>query len=516
MTWRVVVSKRKRRPGEYAELRTFETRVAAHPALDRCADWFGPLARKIFSRRVSGRAVADLRKPAAPGVPPVAKRWFASADSYAGSVVASATATQERRINDPVERIGQAGRVVAELQQQGDAAGVHRKRRRLALLGDRLAQLRLAQASGRVSVAFGSGKLWRERNHLESNGHASHQQWLAEWRAARDSEFFVMGEKGELGGCQLCVATVADDGSISLRLRLPYGLEPEYGKYLSMAGLRFKYGHDEIVAAIMRNADYWQCRLEQGEKAAREQGLGQPLSFRFKRDGKGWRVLVSTDVIAAPRVTDRRRGAVGVDVNADHLAVTEVTGDGNWVRSFRVPLVTYGKSIGQASWLTGLAVKRVIDHAAGVGKPVVMERLNFQRRKNTLEGRSLRYKRMLSSFAYGRVMTFMRSRGHRSGVQVIGVNPAFSSVMGRVKYMEPYGLTVHQAAAMVLARRGLGLSERLPGGEGFRIPDGWGGHVTLARPVSPNPPNGVVWAPEGDLTGMETGSSRPIPGGWRQ
>ena len=212
MTWRVVVSKRKRRPGEYAKLRTFEMRVAAHPALDQCADWFGLLARKIFSRRVSGRTVADLRKPAAPGVPPVAKRWFASADSYAGSVVASATATQERRINDLVERIGQAGRVVAKLQQQGDAVGVHRKRRRIALLGDRL-----AQASGWVSVAFRSGKLWRQRNHLESNGHASHQQWLAEWRAERNSEFFVMGEKGELGGCQLCVATVADDGSISLR-----------------------------------------------------------------------------------------------------------------------------------------------------------------------------------------------------------------------------------------------------------------------------------------------------------
>ena len=42
------------------------------------------------------------------------------------------------------------------------------------------------------------------------------------------------------------------------------------------------------------------------------------------------------------------------------------------------------------------------------------------------------------------------------------VNPAFSSVFGRVKIMERYGLSVHQVAAMVLARRLLGCSERIP------------------------------------------------------
>ena len=39
------------------------------------------------------------------------------------------------------------------------------------------------------------------------------------------------------------------------------------------------------------------------------------------------------------------------------------------------------------------------------------------------------------------------------GVEVIQVNPAYSSVVGRVKFMERYGLTVHQAAGLVLARR---------------------------------------------------------------
>ena len=34
--------------------------------------------------------------------------------------------------------------------------------------------------------------------------------------------------------------------------------------------------------------------------------------------------------------------------------------------------------------------------------------------------------------------------------------------------------------------------------------------------VSPNPPNGVAWALEGDMPGMERSWSRRISGGWRR
>ena len=79
-----------------------------------------------------------------------------------------------------------------------------------------------------------------------------------------------------------------------------------------------------------------------------------------------------------------------------------------------------------------------------------------------MEGESRKYSRMLSSFSYGRVKACFLSRGIRQGVEVHQVNPAFSSVIGRVKFMERYGLSVHQAAALVLARRLLGCSERIP------------------------------------------------------
>ena len=72
--------------------------------------------------------------------------------------------------------------------------------------------------------------------------------------------------------------------------------------------------------------------------------LGQAISYRFKRDARGWRVFATTEMVKAPVLTDRSLGAIGVDLNADHLAVTETDRSGNFVNTFSVPLVTYGKS----------------------------------------------------------------------------------------------------------------------------------------------------------------------------
>ena len=91
------------------------------------------------------------------------------------------------------------------------AAG-HGKRRRLANLKFRLAGLEADLAAGRVRLCFGSKKLWRKQHHLEQNGYASHEEWQQDWRDVRSNEFFVLGSRDETAGCQLCVASVNDDG----------------------------------------------------------------------------------------------------------------------------------------------------------------------------------------------------------------------------------------------------------------------------------------------------------------
>ena len=239
-------------------------------------------------------------------------------------------------------------------------------------------------------------------------------------------------------------------------------------------------GRNRGLAALESNAEYSRHRRQHGEKAARNSGLGQAISYRFKRDRRGWRVFVTTRLMEVPVVTDRKHGAVGVDLNVDHLAVGETDASGNYVHAFRVPVVTYGKSTHQARAIIGDAVARVVEYAQEVGKPIVMEKLDFRQKKAVLEGESPGYSRMLSSFSYAKVRACFISRGIRQGVEIYQVNPAFSSVIGRVKFMERYGLSVHQAAALVLARRLLGCSEGIP--RQRVCPAGNGVHIAFSYP----------------------------------
>ena len=91
-----------------------------------------------------------------------------------------------------------------------------------------------------------------------------------------------------------------------------------------------------------------------------------------------------------------------------------------------------------------------------------MERLDFQHKKAALEGESSGRSRMLSSFNYGTMKAYLFSQGYREGVEVCQASPTHSSVIGRMEYMERYGLSAHQAAAQMLARGLLSCREGVP------------------------------------------------------
>lgn len=77
---------------------------------------------------------------------------------------------------------------------------------------------------------------------------------------------------------------------------------------------------------------------------------------------------------------------------------------------------------------------------------------------------------MLLAGEVQRLVIITKDRLLRFGIELLAVNPVYTSVIGRMKYAVPYGRSVHLAAAGVIARRGQGLTEKPPGQGSVRIP----------------------------------------------
>ena len=293
--------------------------------------------------------------------------------------------------------------------------------------------------------------------HLEENGYQNHEEWLKKWRTTRNQNFFLIGSKDETQGNQSCVATIDENKTLTLRLRLPNAL----GKYLLIPNIHFAYGHDNIIQALQE---------------------GRAISYRFLKDDKGWRVFASTGLAAAPLTTTSQQGVIGIDINANHLALAETDHFGNPISKTSIPLNTYGKNKKQSKAVIGDICAKLVALAKSKAKTLVIEKLDFAKKKRTLKETCAKRRRQLSSFAYQSIKDHIKARAYRQGVQVEEVNPAFTSLIGRVKFAKRYGLSIHQAAALVIGRRFLGASERIPR-RLDTIPDGKGGHVALPLPV---------------------------------
>ncbi len=370
-----------------------------------------------------------------------------------------AISATEKAIREAEERrVRERARPEAIRRLKGRLGG---KKRRLDLLKTRLARLEEEEREGRIPLCFGGRGLFLKQRHLEANGLTSHEDWLCLWRAERNNAFFLLGSGDETAGNQTAQLSLEKDGTFRLKLRLPDALGGTLGReHLYLKGLRFPYGEEKIREALYLH------ELAQREKRLRKEERTLPLppalSYRFLRKPKGWYLHLSLELPDPLILTDRKRGVIGLDLNPDGMALVETDRSGNLVHRAFYPLALEGQRKGQARDSILKVAKSIVLYARAVGKPLVIEELEFSRKKQELRDRDPAYARKLARFAYGLMGTALRARARRAGVEVLGVNPAWTSLLGRAKYQKRYGLSVHEAAALVIARRGLGLQEKLP------------------------------------------------------
>ena len=329
---------------------------------------------------------------------------------------------------------------------QKDRFIIHQKKRRLTIKQYKLEKL----LNGGLSLCFGTKKLFKAQFANEANGYSSHDEWLADWREARQSSFMMVGAKTYTSGNQLCRLT--NNGN--LKITVPICLLNEFGSHVSCDGIKFRYGQTFINIALTPT------RHKRG--GGYRNGTEKAVTHRFVRRNNKWYLHTTVELPDIPWISSKQNGAIGVDLNIDSIAWAHCDKEGNLTSHGQIKIDLKDKSSGQTTHILSQAIGQVIDIAVEKQCPIVIEKLDFSSKKNRLREHRKRYARMLSRFAYSKFADLVESKSRIGAIQVISVNPAYSSLIGMVKYMSFYGLNSATAASLVLARRSFRFSERIP------------------------------------------------------
>jgi len=290
-------------------------------------------------------------------------------------------------------------------------------------------------------VIFGGRSLFEKLKKRHINGKA-YKKLKQEWQERRKGNLYSRGDRSKKGNLNTRIEI--DESGTWLRINVG---ERKYAYARIQAGWKRGKSREGLLEAIST--------------------CGEPYSVELKlKNGKVYALFTIEEDLPEVVVT-KERGVIGIDINAypDHIAWAEADVNGQ--------LVSYGK-IPMPNLASGNSDKReyyrwqyaheVVRLAEEKGKAIVIERLDIRDkgRRGDFSGRKSR--RIRHNFSYRSLLDKVKLLAQRKGIQVIEVDPAYTSVIGLLKYAPQYMISKDEAAAYVIARRGLGLKEQIPEG----------------------------------------------------
>ncbi|MBR8839706.1 MAG: IS200/IS605 family accessory protein TnpB-related protein [Stigonema ocellatum SAG 48.90 = DSM 106950] len=352
---------------------------------------------------------------------------------------------------------------------------IHYKQQKINKVEAKIGRLKKSRDEGKFSVTFGSARLFEKQYRLFENGYASHEEWLEDWRESRSHRCFFVGSKNYLTGNQL-VRYDAKNHTLTITVTPP--LEEKYGETVTLHGIDFPRGGDLIEKAIKpvlrtstrlsKNDDIPED-LESTNKPVKkhyveESRTGSELPVTYEIVRRGDRVYINATVTARDTdvTTSLENGSLGIDFNPGSIDWTLIDRHGNLKRHGSIKINVQDKRSIQTEDVISKAVCQVTRIALEHNVPIVIEDLDFAKKKASMKEKGAKYARMLSNMAYSQFTQMIETKCLKSGIKLIKIDPAYTSVIGVTKYMAVYGLNSGCAAALVIARRGQGRTERLP------------------------------------------------------
>ncbi|MDT0148428.1 IS200/IS605 family accessory protein TnpB-related protein [Priestia aryabhattai] len=292
------------------------------------------------------------------------------------------------------------------------------------------------------SVVFGSKKLFKHQ-FTKKEFVQDHQSWKEHFLAVRNKQVLISGRKDAAAGN--FVFTYQPDTNDLHMTSLS-------GKVVTFSNVVFPYGQEQVNQTVLRQ-----------RKCKDKKANGKPISWSIEDHGDYYIIKCLLDVEEEVLVNfSTSGGVIGVDCNMDHFAWTDISKDGNFLESGTFSFTLNKKTNGQSTKILEAEAIALVNVAVQKNKPIVMEDIDTTLSKTGDAYGNKKANRLKSIFAYRKMAQAIKSRAQKMGVAVIVVNPAYTSITGKLKYMRKFGISIHQAASYTIGRKGLGYKEKVP------------------------------------------------------
>ncbi len=294
--------------------------------------------------------------------------------------------------------------------------------RHLSSLQSRVASLALKP------IVFGTKSLFRER----IRGKISREEFLI-WR---DASFGCVGK--------------AQGGVQNNNLKLLPSEELRISTFQKMKGRIPKRLHVPLAVNPTQRAAFHE--LLQMDKYT------VVVKRKFVKGEVRYYAHVSYDTPEPTTRFEFQHGTIGLDFNYNFIVLVNIDKEGKFLSYQQIPfrnLHSYRK--GRRDDYASFKMEKVINYCLNKRKGLIMEDLSFDQSFSYNKKRNRKVTQLKTS-----MLPLLERKCARRGIAVKKVHPAYTSIIGELKYSRSFNLSRHVLASYVIARKGLGFTESLP------------------------------------------------------
>ena len=210
---------------------------------------------------------------------------------------------------------------------------------------------------------------------------------------------------------------------------------------------------------------YGKCYFKYGTRQLRDVMMNKtsPVTVLFIRKNNRYYlfVIVAISYENSAIITRKERGVIGIDFNKGFINICEIDEKGNIVSIEKLKYPFEKAGITDA----GLAdvISKVCKKSIKTGKSVVIEDLSFESKKRKIKkaitSTEKKRIRILHSLPYSKYLKIFDNLTFNRKVELIKINPAYTSRIAEKKFCKQMKLNIHNGAAYVIARKGMGITD---------------------------------------------------------